>query len=113
MLRAIVPALERHHSVRILEEGVVAAVGLSHRYLVGRQLPDKAVSVLDTACARLALDQNATPPAVEDLIRQLEDLAVQKRILEREAAVGADHQERLQQIRSQTATLENELAGLK
>ena len=61
MLRGVVPALEKHHNVRILDEGLAAAVKLSHRYLPDRQLPDKAVSVLDTACARLALGQNATP----------------------------------------------------
>ena len=86
MLRGIVPSLEKHHKVRILDEGLNAAVHLSHRYLAGRQLPDKAVSVLDTACARLALGQSATPPAIEDSVRQIDDLAVQKRILEREAA---------------------------
>ena len=66
MMRGIVGALEKHHKVRILDEGVGAAVRLSHRYLAGRQLPDKAVSVLDTACARLALGQNAIPAAIED-----------------------------------------------
>ena len=66
-------------------KGLAAAVKLSHRYLAGRQLPDKAVSVLDTACARLALGQNATPPAIEDATRQIDDCTVQKRILEREA----------------------------
>ena len=63
MLRGIVPSLEKHHNVRIFDEAVLAAVRLSHRYMAGRQLPDKAVSVLDTACARLALGQNTTPPA--------------------------------------------------
>jgi type VI secretion system protein VasG len=95
MLRGIAPALEKHHQVRILDEGIDAAVRLSHRYLPDRQLPDKAVSVLDTACARLALGQSATPPPVEDARRRLDDLAVQRRVLEREAAVGADHGERL------------------
>src|SRR5205823_5351899 len=113
MLRAIVPALERHHSVRILEEGLAAAVGLSHRYLAGRQLPDKAVSVLDTACARLALGQNSVPPAIEDAIRQLDDFAVQTRVLEREAAVGSDHQERLQQITSHRKEVETRLSELQ
>ena len=72
-----------------------AAVRLSNRYMVGRQLPDKAVSVLDTACARLALGHSTTPPPIEDAMRQLDDLAVQQRILGREAAAGADHSERL------------------
>jgi len=113
MLRGIVPSLEKHHKVRILDEGLNAAVHLSHRYLAGRQLPDKAVSVLDTACARLALGQNATPPAIEDSVRQIDDLAVQKRILERESVVGADHRERLQEIFTKTAEIESRLAGLR
>jgi type VI secretion system protein VasG len=113
MLRGIVPSLEKHHKVRILDEGLTAAVHLSHRFLAGRQLPDKAVSVLDTACARLALGQSATPPAIEDSVRQLDDLAVQKRILEREAAVGADHRERLQEIASKSAEIESRLGTLR
>ena len=95
MLRGLVPALEKHHNVRILDEGLIAAVKFSHRYLADRQLPDKAVSVLDTACARLSLSQNATPPALEDAIREIDDCAVQMRVLERESALGADHAERL------------------
>jgi type VI secretion system protein VasG len=113
MLRGIVPSLEQHHKVRILDEGLTAAVRLSHRYLAGRQLPDKAVSVLDTACARLALGQTATPPSIEDCIRQIDDLTVQQRILEREAAVGADHRERLAEITAQKATLEARLTALR
>lgn len=101
MLRGVVDSLENHHKVRILDEGVAAAVMLSHRYLPDRQLPDKAVSVMDTACARLSLGQNATPSAIEDLQRTLDDLAVQKRVLERETAVGTDHAERIQQIEAQ------------
>src|SRR5437773_3608861 len=98
MLRGLVPMLEKHHNVRILDEGLASAVKLSHRYLPDRQLPDKAVSVLDTACARLALGQNAIPPAIEDATRTLDDLGVQTRVLERESALGADHRERLEQI---------------
>ena len=113
MLRGIVPSLEKHHKVRILDEGLNAAVHLSHRYLAGRQLPDKAVSILDTACARLALGQSATPPAIEDSVRQIDDLAVQKRILERESIVGADHRERLQEISLKSAEVESRLAGLR
>jgi type VI secretion system protein VasG len=102
MLRGAVPALEKHHNVRILDEGLLAAVHLSHRYLPDRQLPDKAISVLDTACARLALSRNSPPPAVEDAMRSLEDLAMQTRILEREVATGADHAERLASISEST-----------
>ena len=113
MLRGIIPALEKHHKVRILDEGLVAAVKFSHRYLAGRQLPDKAVSVLDTACARLALGQSATPPAIEDATRQLDDLEVQQRILERESALGADHTERLEQIAKQRVEVEARLKTLR
>ena len=113
MMRGIVPSLEKHHNVRILDEAVNAAVRLSHRYLAGRQLPDKAVSVLDTACARLALSQSATPPPIEDATRQLDDLEVQQRVLERETAVGADHSERLGEIAQRRAEVDEKLTGLR
>src|SRR5215469_9686444 len=82
MLRGIVPALEKHHNVRILDEGLAAAVKLSARYLPDRQLPDKAVSVLDTACARLSVAQNATPPALEDATREIDACETHIRIME-------------------------------
>jgi len=113
MMRAVAPFLEKHHKVRILDEGVAAAVKLSHRYLPDRQLPDKAVSVLDTACARLSLGQNATPAAVEDAQREIDDCDVQTRVLEREAALGADHSERLAAIAKQKAATEARLGELK
>jgi type VI secretion system protein VasG len=113
MLRGVVASLETHHNVRILDEAVKSAVRLSSRYIAGRQLPDKAVSVLDTACARLSLGQNATPESVEDLIRRIEDLTVQTRILRREAAVGADHEGELARIAEQRAEFEARLATLK
>jgi type VI secretion system protein VasG len=103
MLRGITGVLEKHHKVRILDEGVAAAVKLSHRYIAGRQLPDKAVSVLDTACARLALGYSSTPAAIEDLKRQIDDLDVQERVLLRETATGVDHAERLQSVLDQKA----------
>src|SRR3954469_1139947 len=112
MMRGIVPPLEKHHNVRIMDDGLEAAVRLSHRYLPDRQLPDKAVSVLDTACARLALGQNTTPPQIEAAQRRLEDLAVQRRVLEREAAVGANHNERLLSISQERVKTEAELATL-
>jgi type VI secretion system protein VasG len=112
MMRGVAPALEKHHLVRILDDGLDAAVRLSHRYLPDRQLPDKAVSVLDTACARLALGQSATPPPVEDARRLLDDLEVQRRVLEREGAVGADHSERLGRIAALRAETEARLAAL-
>jgi type VI secretion system protein VasG len=112
MLRGVVPFLEKHHNVRILDEGLEAAVRLSHRYLADRQLPDKAVSVLDTACARLALGQNVTPAAIEDCHRTLDDAAVQTRVLEREASAGADHSERLAALATLKTATETRLATL-
>jgi type VI secretion system protein VasG len=113
MLRGLIPVLEKHHNVRILDEGLAAAVRLSHRYLPDRQLPDKAVSVLDTTCARLALGQNTAPAPIEDAHRTLDDLAVQTRVLEREAALGADHSERLQSLAAQRTATEARLAKLE
>ncbi len=112
MMRGIVGSLEKHHNVRILDEGVAAAVRLSQRFLAGRQLPDKAVSVLDTACARLALGQNSTPAAIEDAGREIDDLAVQTRVLEREVSTGADHAERLEAIAKRKADAEARLKAL-
>lgn len=113
MMRGIVSFLEKHHNVQILDEGMEAAVNMSARYLTGRQLPDKAVSVLDTACARLALGQSAIPAAIEDLGRRIDDLVVQQRILKREEAAGADHGERLEAIEKLLDADRGELDGLK
>jgi type VI secretion system protein VasG len=113
MLRGVAAVMEDHHRVRILDQGLMAAVRLSHRYLAGRQLPDKAVSVLDTACARLALGQNSTPPAIENATRELEDLNLQERVLRREMAAGADHTERLDQIAVNRARLQADASALR
>jgi type VI secretion system protein VasG len=98
MLRGMAATLEQHHGVRILEEAVAAAVRLSHRYLTGRQLPDKAVSVLDTACARISLGQNSMPAPIEDTTRELADLSVLSHALQRESSAGANHSERLAEV---------------
>ena len=90
MLRGVATVLERHHRVVLLDEAIEAAVKLSHRYIPARQLPDKAVSLLDTACARVAVSQHATPPALEDCRRRREALQVEQDIIEREAAIGVD-----------------------
>jgi type VI secretion system protein VasG len=113
MLRGIVAALEKHHNLRILDQAVTSTVRLSHRYLAGRQLPDKAVSVLDTACARLSLGQNTIPPALEDATRRIDDLRVQKQILERETTVGENHAERLAAIEQNLTAEEAKLALLR
>jgi len=91
MLRGIAVKLEQHHGVAILESAVHDAVKLSQRYLPGRQLPDKAISVLDTACARVALGQHDTPPQVEAARRRLASLADEVRRLREEQATGSAH----------------------
>ena len=113
MLRGILPMLEKHHNVLILDEGLAAAVKLSHRYLPDRQLPDKAVSVLDTACARLALGQNSVPPAVEAVQREIDDYLVQTRVLIRETEIGSNHAERLTEIATKKEAAEAKLKVLK
>ena len=113
MLRGVTKALEKHHRVRILDEAVNAAVKLSHRYIAGRQLPDKAVSVLDTACARLALGQNSVPPSIENLTREIDDIELQTGILEREQQVGADHSEKLAALAKRKTAATDELGALR
>ncbi|MFT4246594.1 MAG: type VI secretion system ATPase TssH [Pseudomonas sp.] len=100
MLRGMVPLMEKHFGIRVLDEAVTEAVRLSHRYISGRQLPDKAVSVLDTACAKVALGQSATPAIIEETRRHLERLGAELAALEREVAGGArHHDERLDELR--------------
>jgi len=112
MMRGLVDTLEKHHKVRILDEAVEASVKLSHRYISGRQLPDKSVSVLDTACARVALGQVATPPALEDLQRRIGRIETEMGILERESLAGGEHGERMQELSEEKAAAESELAAL-
>jgi type VI secretion system protein VasG len=112
MLRGVVPVLENHHKVEVLASAVEAAVRLSHRYIPARQLPDKAVSLLDTACARVAVSQYATPAAIEDRTRQLDVLRTELEILQRETQFGAVHDKRLAAIETDIATLTSELAAL-
>ena len=100
MLRAISATLQAHHGVRILDEAVQEAVRLSHRYIAGRQLPDKAISVLDTAAARVAMSQDGVPPTVEAARRRIQQLDLEHEVLQREQASGGDHAARLEEIRS-------------
>ena len=90
MMRGVASTLEKHHRVQLLDEALEAAVRLSHRYIPARQLPDKAVSLIDTACARVAISQHATPPEVEDTMRRIEALNTELGIIEREHAIGVD-----------------------
>jgi type VI secretion system protein VasG len=108
MLRGIADAMERHHGVRILDEAVVDAVKISSRYLPGRQLPDKAISVLDTACARVALSRASTPAAVEDVQRLIENIDREAAALQRER--DTSHLPRLKELKAQRAGLEIDLA---
>ncbi len=74
MMRAVMVPFEKHHKVQILDEAIEAAVRLSHRYIAGRQLPDKAVRLIDTAAARVAVSQHAVPPEVDDCRRRIQAL---------------------------------------
>ena len=109
MLRGISAELEKHHGVLILDAALEAAVSLSHRYIPARQLPDKAVSLLDTACARVALSQHALPAALEDLQRRIEVLGIESGIAGREAAIGVGDQQRVDDIAAQVAAAQAEL----
>jgi type VI secretion system protein VasG len=95
MLRAMAPLMEKHFGVRVYDDAICEAVRLSQRYISGRQLPDKAISVLDTACAKVALGQNATPALVEASARLLERIDAQVAAPTREQSAGADHAARL------------------
>ena len=103
MLRGVATILEKHHRVQLLDEAIEAAVKLSHRYIPARQLPDKAVSLLDTACARVAVSQHATPPEVEDVQRRIEALTTEQQIIDREADVGIDVKARHDRVAQQLA----------
>ncbi|HUW54114.1 MAG TPA: type VI secretion system ATPase TssH [Rhodanobacter sp.] len=94
MMRGVASVMEKHHKVQILDEALEAAVRLSHRYIPARQLPDKAVSLLDTACARVAISQHAVPPEVDDTRKRIQALETELAIIAREKTVGVDVAER-------------------
>lgn len=112
MLRGLMPMLEKHHKVRILEEALNDAVRLTTRYIPDRQLPDKAVSLLDKVCARVALSQSTTPPTVDDARRERDHLDAEIRFLERETVTGSDHNERLTELRNRKQVVEENLVKL-
>ena len=118
MLRGLIAPMEKHHKVRVSDAAIVCAVQFSHRYIPARQLPDKAVSLLDTACARVAISQTAKPAAVEDAQVNIAALEQEKEALMRERDLGAADEERIAEIeaalisaREGLATLEDEWAG--
>jgi type VI secretion system protein VasG len=112
MLRGLVGTLEEHHRVRILDEALAEAVRLSARYIPSRQLPDKAVSLIDTACARVAMSQSTIPSAIEDRQRQIGLIETEIAIIDRETATGADHGARRAELVAERAEAETDLAAL-
>ena len=113
MMRGFAPTLEKHHNLRVLDEAVRDAVRLSHRYISGRQLPDKSVSLLDTAAAKVAIGQAAVPPKIEDLRRQIESLERQLTGLRREEAVDGGHGERIKEAEEAQTKAQTELTALE
>ncbi len=113
MMRGVASVMENHHQVLLLDEALEDAVKLSHRYIPDRQLPDKSISVLDTACARVAISQYAVPAEVEDCRRQIEAFNVESGIIERESAVGIDTQERRNELDSKLAEAQQHLEELE
>ncbi len=112
MIRGLVSTLEKHHSVRILDQAVSEAVRLSARYIPSRQLPDKAVSLIDTACSRVAMSQAAVPPPVEDRERRISLIDTEVSILEREIAAGEKHEDRRADLLAEREIKAAELAAL-
>ncbi|MGC2414067.1 MAG: type VI secretion system ATPase TssH [Stellaceae bacterium] len=112
MMRGLVATLEEHHGVRILDEAVGEAVRLSARFIPSRQLPDKAVSLIDTACARVAMSQAAVPPAIEDRERRIALIDTEAAMLQREMATGADHAARQAELTEERAQAASELDAL-
>lgn len=103
MLRGLAGTLQTHHGVLLLDEAIEAAVTLSHRYIPARQLPDKAVALLDTACARVAVSQHAAPPSLEDARRRIQALEIAQGIALRERRLGAGDAERVERLAAELA----------
>ncbi|PTD96282.1 type VI secretion system ATPase TssH [Pseudothauera lacus] len=113
MLRGMVPLMEAHFGIRVLDDAVTEAVRLSHRYISGRQLPDKAISVLDTACARVALAHSATPAHIDSAEKRLDCLRAEVAALRRETLSGGAHKPRLDELQTQIDAAESELQALR
>jgi len=113
MMRGVASTMEKHHKVQILDEALEAAVKLSHRYIPARQLPDKSVSLLDTACARVAVSLHATPAEVDDSRKRIEALETELGIIGRESAIGIDIGKRKSEADDLLALERERLAGLE
>lgn len=109
MLRAMIPVMQNHFNLHIDDQAIITAVQASHRYISGRQLPDKAVSVLDTAAARVALTQNAQPVLLDQLKAQQHNLNLEQQILIQEHQHFPIHHERLESLKQQLATLDQDI----
>ena len=113
MMRGVASTMEKHHKVQILDEALEAAVKLSHRYIPARQLPDKSVSLIDTACARVAVSLHATPAEVDDSRKRIEALETELAIIGREGAIGIDTGKRDTDASALLAEERTRLAGLE
>src|SRR5207248_4679122 len=113
MMRGMSDTLERHHKVRVLDVAVAEAVKLSHRYITDRQLPDKCVSLLDTACSRVALSQQSLPPPIQDCRREIDHLDLEIAALDRESAIGGDHEHRVAELKEKKDKVQTRLTGLE
>ena len=113
MMRGVASTMEKHHKTQILDEALEAAVKLSHRYIPARQLPDKAVSLLDTACARVAVSLHATPPEVDDCRKRIDSLETEAGIIGREKAIGINVGERESGVQSLLSTERVRLSTLE
>jgi len=113
MMRGVASTMEKHHQVQILDEALEAAVRLSHRYIPARQLPDKSVSLIDTACARVAVSLHATPAEVDDSRKRIEALEVEQGIIAREGAIGIEVGARSGETEAALALEKERLAGLE
>ena len=113
MLRGLLGPMEKHHKVRISDAAIVAAVNLSHRYIPARQLPDKAVSLLDTAAARVAISQNSTPAKIEDTRVAIVAREAERAALVSDSDLGVDGKERIAAIDAEVAALKDKLTGLE
>ncbi|QIC59932.1 type VI secretion system ATPase TssH [Acinetobacter schindleri] len=113
MLRGMIPVMVQHFNLQIDDEAIIAAVHASHRYISGRQLPDKAISVLDTAAARVALTQNAQPAQLDQLQAQLHNLELEHKLLTQENQNLPIHHTRLNELSVKTAAIKQSIQCLE
>jgi len=112
MMRAIAPFLEKHHKIMITDEALSESVRLSHRYIPARQLPDKSVSVLDTACARVAIGLSTIPSPIEEAQRRIGDIEREIRLLEKEALMGTDRADRIEALGKEKGSIQTHMDRL-